>query len=226
MHLPSPIRGATRAGLALTILGLLVGLCFVSGPAAGAAGNAATSCRFQGLATAVIVNGHRTTTVRVCTDTVGVHRLRAAAARNFPNRGRVASASSRMVTLHRSRPYRITSQTHTGRVSLFGVIRARAVMARSTATTRRHNQLVGRTVFTDLRIQGKSMPTHPKRNQTIALPGIGKVVLNQQSRSRSNGRLTVSVTAMRIVVGKNNPAGLPSGSVVLGQTMASVAERG
>jgi len=226
MHLPSAIRGLTRVGLALTVLGLLVGLCFVAGPAAGAAGNAASSCRFHGAATAVIVNGHRTTTVRVCTDKVGVHRLRAAAARNLPNRGRIASASSRMVTLHRSRPWRITSQTHTGRVDLFGAIRARAIMARSTATTRRQNQLVGRTVLTDVRIQGKSMPTHPKRNQTIALPGIGKVVLNHQTRSRSNGRLTVSVTAMRVIVGKHNSLHLPSGVIVLGQTMASVAQHG
>jgi hypothetical protein len=71
-------------------------------------------------------------------------------------------------------------------------------------------------------LNGKRVPAHPKRDQTYALPGLGKIVLNHQVRIRHAHRITIRVTALRLVLGAGNSAHLPAGALIIGRTAASV----
>ncbi len=80
----------------------------------------------------------------------------------------------------------------------------------------------GNSTFTGLRIGGVSITAHPSIDQTVNLPGIGKVVLNHQSRDTRYGGLSLAVTAMRVSLLAGNTLGLPAGSVVVGHAQASL----
>jgi hypothetical protein len=84
--------------------------------------------------------------------------------------------------------------------------------------------LAGTTTLTDVKIFGRSAPTHPSVNQTLALPGIGSVVLNKQTRSHRFGMAQISVVAVQLTVAGNNTMGLPAGKVVISSARASLHE--
>ena len=105
---------------------------------------------------------------------------------------------------------------------LLDQIRARAIYARATASTRHRHQLIGRTILLGLRFNGKRVPAHPKRDQTFALPGLGKIVLNHQVRVRHTHRIRIRVTALRLVLGAGNAAHLPAGALIIGRATASI----
>jgi hypothetical protein len=165
-----------------------------------------------------------TANLGLCTSTVGVTRRNQTVGADLPKVLVARAVTSRVVTRHKSpfRAHRITAQTHTARVVLLGQIHARAIVARATASTRRHRRLVGRTVILGLTLHGKNVPEHPKQNQVYALPGLGKLVLNHQVRTRRGNRLTISVTALKLILGAGNRAHLPAGVVTIGHTVASV----
>lgn len=206
---------------AATVLAVLVG----NGPAAAAAGCA---MRGHAFASAVHVGGRaqsqRSANVGLCTRRVGVTRLNRTAHATVPKVLQLGTVTSRVVTRHKlpGPAHRITAQTHTGRVVLLGAIHARAVMARATASTRRRHRLVGRTTILGLTLQGKNVPEHPKVDQTYALPGLGKIVLNHQTRVRHGNRITITVTALSLELGKGNPLGQKPATITIGHTTASV----
>jgi hypothetical protein len=146
---------------------------------------------------------------------------------DVPNVLRAGAVTSRILTREAlsGQSHRITAQTHTARVVLLNQIHARAIVARATASTRRHHRLVGRTIILGLTLGGRHVPLHPKRDQTFSLAGLGKIVLNHQVRIRHGNRLTIRVTALRLVLGAGNKAHLPAGVVVIGHTVASVRVR-
>jgi hypothetical protein len=217
-----------RAGLAAALLAIITTAAALF--AATAPASAAGGCAMRGHAYATsahfgtVIRSYRSANLTLCTSRVGVTRLNRSAAVDLPQVLRARAITSRVVTRHRpgSRSHRITSQTHTGRVILLGQIHARAIVARATASTRRHNRLVGVTVIYGLTLHGKNLPEHPKQNQVYALPGLGKMVLNHQVRTRHGNRLTIAVTGLRLVLGSGNKAGLPPGVITIGHTVSTV----
>jgi hypothetical protein len=171
-----------------------------------------------------LIRSHPTANLTLCTNRIDVTRRLQTVGANLPNVLETGAVTSRILTRQAlsGQSHRITAQTHTARLVLLGKIHARAVVARATASTRRFHRLVGRTFILGLTLGGKHIPIHPKRDQTIALPGLGKIVLNHQVRIRHAHRITIRVTALRLVLGAGNKAHLPAGVIVVGHTVASV----
>jgi hypothetical protein len=224
----SPTRFRNRAGLAAALLAIATTAATLL---AGTAPASATArCPMQGSAYATSahlgtqVRSDRSANLALCTSRVGVTRRNRTAGLDVPGVLQTGAITSRVVTRHRTgfRAHRITAQTHTARVVLLGQIHARAIVARATSSTRLHRRLVGRTVILGLTLQGKNVPEHPKQNQTYALPGLGKMVLNHQVRTRHGNRITITVTALRLVLSSGNKANLPPGVITIGHTVSSV----
>jgi hypothetical protein len=218
-------RLITAASAALALAAMLLAVV-VAGPAA----SAASPCALRGGAYATSVRlgsqirSQRTANLTLCTSRVPVTHRNQTVGVDIPGVLHARAVTSRVVTRSKTPgpAHRITAQTHTARIVLLGKIHARAVVARATASTRRHRRLVGRTVVLGLTLNGKNVPEHPKKDQTYALPGLGKIVLNHQVRTRHGDTLTVTVTALRLVLGEGNSAALPAGVITVGHTTSTV----
>lgn len=171
-----------------------------------------------------LISSSATAKATVCTSRIGVTRRNRLVGADLPQVLHTGVVATRIVTRHSpsGRSHRVTAKARVARVALLDQIRARAIYARATASTRHHHQLIGRTVLLGLRFNGKRVPAHPKRDQTLAIPGLGKIVLNHQVRIRHAHRITIRVTALRLVLGAGNPAHLPAGALIIGHTSASI----
>lgn len=220
-------RGYLTAVLTALLLTSTIVTALLSG-AASASASGGCAMRAQAYATSArlgtLIRSGPSANTGLCTSRVGVTRRNQTLGADLPQVLTARAVTSRLVTRHKpgARAHRVTAQTHTARVVLLGQIHARAIVARATASTRRHRRLVGRTVILGLTLHGKNVPEHPKQNQTYALPGLGKIVLNHQVRSRHGNRLTIAVTALRLTLGQGNQAHLPAGVITIGHTVASV----
>jgi hypothetical protein len=161
----------------------------------------------------------------ICTTRVGVTRTNDTQGSSNPSLGTLGGVKTRIAT--RTRPNNGLAAITTSRTAathLFaGAIAGSAFTAVATAA---HNSsgyaLSGSTTIQDLRIAGKAMPSHPSVNQTVTLPGIGFVVLNQQSRSRAFGTYRLTVVAARITIGKGNSLGLPTGTIAISSAQSAL----
>jgi len=224
----------TRPLMSILLVGILaiatavVALVPTSASASSTA--ASTGCAMRGHAYAArvrvgnLIRLGPVANLKMCTNRVDALRRVRTVGVDLPQIAHVGAATSRIRTREGAlgKAHRITAQSHTARVVLLEQIRARAVIARATASTRPHHRLVGRTVILGLTLNGRQIPMHPKRDLTIALPGLGKIVFNHQVRTQHGDRVTIRVTALRLVLGAGNQLHLPAAVVVVGHTVASV----
>ena len=161
----------------------------------------------------------------ICTTRVGVTRTNDTQGSSSPGIGTLGSVKTRIATRGGNDNALATITTaRTGASHLLaGAIAGSAFTAVATAS---HNSsgyaLTGSTTIQDLAIAGKKMPSNPSVNQKVALPGVGFVVLNQQSRSRAFGTYRLTVVAARITIGKGNALGLPTGTIAISSAQSAL----
>lgn len=98
---------------------------------------------------------------------------------------------------------------------LTGVISATAVHAVSkTSHDGTGFKLQGSGSFTDLVINGRAIGTRPAPNTTVRLPGVGRVVLNEQIRDVGANSASLTVNMMHVYVTKNL-AGVAKGTRII-----------
>jgi hypothetical protein len=106
---------------------------------------------------------------------------------------------------------------------LGGLIQATAITSQATVS---HNSTgyhpTGTTTFVGLKVLGIARAAHPAKNTTIQLPGIGKLVLNEQSTSTSFGDHTMAVNALHLTVNAINTTSLPAGQLIISRASSSL----
>jgi hypothetical protein len=117
----------------------------------------------------------------------------------------------------------ITTASTAGTNLLNGLIQATSIVSRATVS---HNSTgyhrIGTTSFVGLKVLGIPRSNNPAKNTTIQLPGIGKVVLNEQSTSASFGHYTMAVNGLHLTVNAVNTAGLPAGQLIISRPLSSL----
>lgn len=172
------------------------------------------------------VRSGATAAVPLCTTKIGASNSDTTAAVTLPRIGTIGAVST---NVHSTGTIGATiasiATTSTASTTLLGgLVSASAIGTRSTVS---HSAAAGYATkggatFTGLRIGGTPIATRPSIDQTVNLPGVGKVVLNHQSRDTRYGGLSLTVTAMRVYLIAGNSLGLPAGSVVVGHAQASL----
>lgn len=223
--IPHPARRRTICGLtaaaaaSATILGLAAPAAAQPAPAPDFGGRAFGSTAHLGTQ----AHSDETALIPMCTRRVGVTRADRSAAVHLPGVGRIGAVTTHLATASPGNATRVTARTHTGRTSLFGSLHANALSTAARATRRNgHTRLTGATTLFDASLAGTTLPKHPTPNQKMAIPGIGTAVLNAQHRSHRFATPRITVTAMRIVVRRNNSLGLPAGVIVVGHSAAGL----
>jgi hypothetical protein len=108
---------------------------------------------------------------------------------------------------------------------LGGLIRVRAVTAASATTLRssRFTLSAAGSELAGLTVAGVALATQPAPNTTIALPGVGAVVLDQQQRHVDAGGATLTVDMIHVYVAAN-VLGLRRGTqIVVGHAASGLA---
>jgi hypothetical protein len=170
-----------------------------------------------------LARSDKTAYLPMCTTKFGVTRRDHTAAVNLPGVGTIGAVTTRMASRRTAHGPRSTGQSHTAATTLFDgaihatVLATRAVAARSGGVT----HLRGSTTVVGLNIAGHAV-SNPVPNKAMTVPGLGTVIINQQTRSRRFGDPSISVTALRITIGQNNSMGLPAGQLVIGHSVASL----
>lgn len=171
------------------------------------------------------VRSGATASVPLCTTAIGVSTSDKTAAVTLPRIGTIGAVSTnvRSTGTIGATVASIASTSTASTTLLGGMVGASAISTRSTVS---HSAVgyatKGSSTFTGLRIGGTLIATHPRIDQTVTLPGVGKVVLNHQSRDSRYGALSLTVTAMRVNLIAGNSLGLPAGSIVVGHAQASL----
>lgn len=72
-------------------------------------------------------------------------------------------------------------------------------------------------------VGGIELAANPAPNTRVNLPGIGRVIMNQQIKQVSSTRVSMEVNALVVIVTTDNPLGLPVGTrIIVGHTKAIV----
>jgi hypothetical protein len=106
---------------------------------------------------------------------------------------------------------------------LGGIIRATSIVSQSTVShdsTGYHTK--GTTTLVGLNVLGVPVSNSPSKNKTIQLPGLGNLVLNEQTTSTSFGDHTMGVNGLRLILTAGNTAGLPAGQLIISRASSSL----
>ena len=218
-------RGAARRWAGLSFAALTIGSVLVAAPAPAVAAGLGTYA-FTGSAwgtSATLLDGTlslgRSAFVSVgCTDQAGVNNSNTVAsvdAAPLASSGTVTTTATTSVTVDSEQSQ--TTATTQGINLLNGAITADAVQANSTTsvdTSGFHTSAQGSNLV-NLVIGGNSISASPAPNTVIQLPGLGRVVLNEETRKsgRSMASLTVNMIHVYITV-QNSIADLGSDIIV------------
>lgn len=166
----------------------------------------------------------RSALVTFCTSRPGVvHRDSTAKAR-IPHLGTIGAVHTKIWSTRSHGTSAARSSATTGSTALL-MRNLTATTISAKATVSRHDgkyRSSGSTTLVGLKVFGKSVAVHPKRNQRLALPGIGALIFNHQQRSTHLGVTRIIVTAVTLRLGRHNTLGLPGGNVVLSRATASM----
>lgn len=226
-----PVLTRSRAGIvapaAACAAGVVAAVVAAGSPAAAAAVTTHSAMGGQAFGSTVrlgsLARSGKTAYVPLCTTKQGTSRKDHTAGLSLPGVGKIGAVTTSMTTAPRGAAPRTTAMTHTAATNLFaGAIHANAIgtkaqAARSGSTTK----LTGGSTFVGLRIAGHAVP-NPVPNRTFTLPGIGSVVVNQQTRSRKFGDAKITITALHVTIGAHNTSGLPAGQLIIGRSIAAL----
>ena len=160
----------------------------------------------------------------MCTTTAGSSRVNRTAAVHLAGTGTIGAVTTKVSSVKKGGTLSTVSTTRTGATSLLGGlvhVRAITTTARVSVTGGVYTHS-GSSTLAGLTIAGRSITANPKVGQTITIPAVGKVVLNQQASSGSNGLHSASVTALQVVLKVANLTALPAGNVVVGHANATL----
>jgi hypothetical protein len=107
---------------------------------------------------------------------------------------------------------------------LGGLITATTVASSASAAIKGSNTgtTSGSTTLTTATVLGLPVSVNPAPNTTINLPGIGRVVLNEQSSSITASQASMHVNAIHVYVTLANLLGLPVGAqIIVGHSEAT-----
>ena len=119
----------------------------------------------------------------------------------------------------------ITTSKTAGVNLLSGAVVFTAIEAKATVTLNSSGYTQsGKTTFVGLKIGGITVPdVTPAPNTEIPLLGFGKVILNQQGTLNQFGLHSQGVNGLRLIISNPaNPAGLPTGEIVISYALASL----
>jgi hypothetical protein len=171
-----------------------------------------------------LVHSGDTAYVPMCTTTRGAVTADKTAAVNLGTLGTVGAVTTQVSSSRAGTVDASTTTTHTATSSLLGgLIKLDAISTEAQVKLSGHTySQSGSTTLLGLTIAGKSMPVDPAVNQTIPLLGLGEVILNQQSHSSYEGIHTMNTTALEIVIKAGNISALPTGTVIIGHSYATL----
>jgi hypothetical protein len=160
----------------------------------------------------------------MCTSNLGVTHQDTTHNSSNPQVGKIGNVRTTVSSVGSGESIASVSKATTSASSLLGALVTGKLFVASarSATAPSGTSLTGGTTLSDVRIAGQAAPQHPAVNQTMALPGIGSVLFNHQTRSHAYGTQQITVTAMTINLTGNNTLGLPSGRLVISRAMASL----
>lgn len=170
------------------------------------------------------VRSGATASVPLCTTKIGASASNKTAAVTLPGVGTIGAVTTNVRSTGSGTSIASIATTSTASTTLLGgLIHASAITTQSTVSHSAAGYATkGASTFTGLRIGGTAIATHPSIDQTVTLAGVGKVVLNHQSRDTRYGGLSLTVTAMQVTLLAGNTLHLPAGSVVVGHAQASL----
>ena len=171
-----------------------------------------------------LVHSGATSYVSECTPTVNTARTNKTAALPLPQLGNVGAVTTRVSSTRTGRTVASVTTTKTAATSLLGgLVQAKAITtsARVSLTGATYASASSSTLL-GLTVAGRPIKANPSRNQTIALPGLGRVVLNKQTTSVAATQHTAAVTALQLVLNPGTSAMLPAGTVVVGRANAGL----
>ena len=119
----------------------------------------------------------------------------------------------------------ITTSKTAGVNLLSGAVVFTAIEAKATVTLNSSGYTQsGKTTFVGLKIGGITVPdVTPAPNTEVPLLGFGKVILNQQGTLNQFGLHSQGVNGLRLIISNPaNPAGLPTGEIVISYALASL----
>ena len=146
---------------------------------------------------------------------------------SVPNVGSVGSmvdTASGQITSSPSRGAAQASSTDQQVSLLGGLITATTVASSASAAIKGSNTgtTSGSTTLTTATVLGLPVSVNPAPNTTINLPGIGRVVLNEQSSSITASQASMHVNAIHVYVTLANLLGLPVGAqIIVGHSEAT-----
>ena len=160
----------------------------------------------------------------ICTTALGVTHRETTHGSSNPQVGTIGNVRTSVSSVGSGNSVASVSKATTSASKLLSAMvtgKTFVATARS-ATSPAGTALSGGTTLTGVRIAGHPAPKHPAVDQSMALPGVGSVLLNHQTRSHGFGMQRISVTAMTITVDGNNTLGLPGGQLVISRAIASL----
>jgi hypothetical protein len=144
-----------------------------------------------------------------CTTAVGVTHTNTIAKVHVPNVLSSGTVNTKAASKATSTGVASTSSATTQHVNLLGgavtatAIRSVSTTSHNTSTGKFHTSAAG-TRFVNLVVGGKPFSGTPKPNQKITLPGIGYVVLNQQTSHIGSNSARMTVIGIHVVVTQNS----------------------
>jgi hypothetical protein len=170
------------------------------------------------------VQSGRTSVSDLCTGVAGNANSNSTAATVIPVVGTIGAISTSVSSVLDGTNPESIANSETGGTNLFGgLVHADAIKANSQIEFNGTSYpAVGSTTLVNATIAGVSIALNPARDETIALPGVGSVVLNHQSGNQADLLHSWTVVAMKITVAATNTFGLPAGVIVISSATASL----
>ncbi|SDS37695.1 hypothetical protein SAMN04488543_1615 [Friedmanniella luteola] len=217
MSHPRRLGAAALAAAAVTLTTAL--------PAQAATFNAFGGSAYASTAkVGTLVNSDKTSYVPLCTLKAPTSATDNTAKLSLGLVGSVGAATTKVSSAKTTSTKTSLTTTKVATTSLLtGLVQARAIT--STATVKRTSTgytRSGASVFSGLKIGGRTITATPKPNTKVELPGVATVLLNAQSSSYSSGGHNAATTALKVTLLPGNRLGLPVGTVVVGVSNASL----
>lgn len=170
-----------------------------------------------------------TALVPMCTTHPGYARSVHTAAVNLPDTGatliHIGAVTTNVHSSTSGGTVKSHSDTSTAGADITGLLGATVITSSATETrTGSTYTPTGRVTFAGLTVAGLSLPTNfsPTQDQKFTLAGVGTLLFNHRSLSTSFGAHKLTVTALRIDLTVGNLLGLPTGTIVIGNSSAAL----
>ena len=166
----------------------------------------------------------RSSYVPMCTTTTGYSKGANAAGVTLPGIGTIGAVTTRVRSSKSGNTKTSTTVSETAGLNVLGgLVSASAIKTVATASkTKSGYKTTGKTTLTGLSIAGIPVSVTPAKNTTVTIPLVATVTLNEQAPSSKYGNRGISVVGLRIKLFPGNPLGLPTGSIAVGISKASI----